>query len=100
MIYVIVLILVLALIIYALVKMTRKVRDNVETLKVIQMSSYQSKKKTPAKTPAKTPMNTQVCSFCRKKQKKLAFYSDENGKVVGVCSVCRPQAERRALMRL
>ncbi|MZQ87048.1 hypothetical protein GQF01_33545 [Paenibacillus sp. 5J-6] len=92
MIYVIVLIPVLALIIYALVKMTQKVRDKVETAKVIQMSTYQSKKKTPT--------NTQVCSFCRKKQKKLAFYSDENGKVVGVCSVCKPQAERRALMRL
>lgn len=92
MIYVIVLIPVLALMIYALVKMTQKVRDKVETAKVIQLSTYQSKKKPPT--------NTQVCSFCRKKQKKLAFYSDENGKVVGVCSVCRPQAERRALMRL
>jgi putative hemolysin len=92
MIYVIVLIPVLVLIIYVLVKMTQKVRDKVETAKVIQMSTYQSKKKAPT--------NTQVCSFCRKKQKKLAFYSDENGKVVGVCSVCKPQAERRALMRL
>lgn len=92
MLYVIVLVPVLALIVYGVVKMTQKVRDKVETSKVIQMSSYQSKKKTPT--------NTQACSFCRKKQKKLAFYSDEDGRVVGVCSVCRPQAERRALMRL
>ncbi|MDU0200497.1 hypothetical protein ACYEXS_08425 [Paenibacillus sp. MAH-36] len=94
MLYVIVLIPVLALMIYGVVKMTLKARVKVETSKVIQMSSYQSKKKTPTNT------NTQACSFCRKKQKKLAFYSDEEGRVVGVCSDCRPQAERRALMRL
>ncbi|BFT71945.1 hypothetical protein [Paenibacillus sp. P36] len=94
MLYVIVLIPVLALIIYGVVKMTRKAKGKVETSKVIQMSSYQSKKKTSTST------NTQACSFCRKKQKKLAFYSDEEGRVVGVCSDCRPQAERRALMRL
>ncbi|MCY9659826.1 hypothetical protein P5G65_08815 [Paenibacillus chondroitinus] len=96
MLYVIVLIPVLALMIYGVVKMTRKAKGKVEISKVIQMSSYQSKKKTSTNTNT----NTQACSFCKKKQKKLAFYSDEEGRVVGVCSDCRPQAERRALMRL
>lgn len=94
MLYIIVLIPVL-LLMFGVFIWIRKVRDKVETSKVINMSLYQSKKASKAPTP-----NKKACSFCRKKEKKLAFYSDEQGRVVGVCSVCRPQAERRALMRL
>ncbi|MBP1964484.1 putative hemolysin [Paenibacillus aceris] len=95
MLYLIVLIPVLLLMLFGVFILTRKVRDKVETSKVINMSLYQSKKASKAPTA-----NKKACSFCRKKEKKLAFYSDEQGRVVGVCSVCRPQAERRALMRL
>ncbi|KRE83705.1 hypothetical protein ASG89_11295 [Paenibacillus sp. Soil766] len=72
-------------------KLTYKLRDKVETTKIIQMSLYGKKV---------SKVNKQMCSFCRKKDRKLSFYSDEQGRVVGVCQVCRPQAERRALMRL
>ncbi|MDD9268134.1 hypothetical protein ACFPES_13940 [Paenibacillus sp. GCM10023248] len=92
MIYFLVLIPVLIVCGYGLYKVYQKVRDKTETSKVIQLSLYQEKKKA---APGK-----QACSFCRKKEKKLAFYADEKGTVVGVCQECRPQAERRALMRL
>ncbi len=72
-------------------KLTYKIRDKVETTKIIQMSLRGKKV---------SKVNKQTCSFCRKKDKRLSFYSDEQGRVVGVCPVCRPQAERRALMRL
>jgi hypothetical protein len=42
----------------------------------------------------------QTCSYCKKKASPLTFYADRNGKVVGVCKVCRVQAERQALMRI
>lgn len=92
MIYFLVLIPVILVASYVLYRMSQKVRDKTETSKVIQMSLYQGKKKTAP--------NKQACSFCRKKEKKLSFYADEKGTVVGVCPVCKPQAERRALMRL
>jgi hypothetical protein len=42
----------------------------------------------------------QSCSYCKRKVDLLSFYSDRQGKVIGVCNVCKPQAERQALMRL
>jgi hypothetical protein len=42
----------------------------------------------------------QTCSYCKKKASPLTFYADRNGKVVGVCNVCKVQAERQALMRI
>ncbi|MNR09525.1 hypothetical protein D3C85_1257300 [compost metagenome] len=82
---------ILFVVLFVLYKMMFKVRDKVETNKIIKLSVQG--KKSPK-------INKQMCSFCRKKEKNLSFYSDEQGRVVGVCKVCRPQAERRALMRL
>ncbi|SDO43337.1 hypothetical protein SAMN04487897_11440 [Paenibacillus sp. yr247] len=87
----IVLVIILLLILLLVYKITLKIRDKVETNKIVKMSLHGKKS---------SRMNKQTCSFCRKKDKKLSFYSDEQGKVVGVCMVCKPQAERRALMRL
>ncbi|WNR45207.1 hypothetical protein [Paenibacillus roseipurpureus] len=87
----IILVLILLLSLIMVYRITLRVGDKVRTAKVIKMSLH-------GKKTAK--LNKQQCSFCRKRDKKLAFYSDEQGRVVGVCSVCRPQAERRALMRL
>ncbi|MEX2460106.1 MAG: hypothetical protein WD469_02185 [Paenibacillaceae bacterium] len=42
----------------------------------------------------------QACSYCKRKVNQLSFYSDRQGKVIGVCKVCKPQAERQALSRL
>jgi putative hemolysin len=42
----------------------------------------------------------QACSYCKRKVDQLSFYSDRQGKVIGVCNTCKPQAERQALMRL
>lgn len=87
----IVLVIILFVILLLVYKISLKIRDKVETTKIINMSLHGKKS---------SKMNKQTCSFCRKKQKKLSFYSDEQGRVVGVCMVCKPQAERRALMRL
>jgi hypothetical protein len=89
--WIILLVLILLLVLLLVYKITLKMRDKVETNKIIKMS-LQGKKS--------SRINKQTCSFCRKKEKKLSFYSDEQGRVVGVCIVCKPQAERRALMRL
>ncbi|MEC0229970.1 hypothetical protein [Paenibacillus alba] len=72
-------------------QMIAKKRNKKETNKVINVSFGGKKTLKGGK---------QVCSFCRKKANKLSFYSDEQGKVVGVCQVCKPHAERRALMRI
>ncbi|MGG1596227.1 hypothetical protein [Paenibacillus naphthalenovorans] len=50
---------------------------------------------------SKRPLSKQSCSYCKKKvpPKELTFYSGR-GRVVGVCKLCRPQAERQALLRL
>ncbi|OAS21336.1 hypothetical protein A8708_31165 [Paenibacillus oryzisoli] len=87
----IVLVILLLSVLLLVYKLTFKIRNKVETTKIIQMSLYGKKV---------SKVNKQMCSFCRKKERKLSFYSDEQGRVVGVCQVCRPQAERRALMRL
>lgn len=42
----------------------------------------------------------QACSYCKRKVDRLSFYSDRQGKVIGLCDVCKVQAERQALMRL
>ncbi|TBL79814.1 hypothetical protein [Paenibacillus thalictri] len=42
----------------------------------------------------------QPCSYCRKKSAPLAFYADQQGKVIGVCRNCKPIAERQELMRM
>lgn len=87
----IVLVIILVVVLLLVYKINLKIRNKMAASKVIKMS-LQSKKS--------SKINKQMCSFCRKKEKKLSFYTDEQGRVVGVCKVCKPQAERRALMRL
>jgi hypothetical protein len=57
-------------------------------------------KVTSIQRPRPDKAQLQACSYCRRKVNQLSFYSDGRGKVVGVCSVCKPQAERQGLMRL
>lgn len=78
-------------ILFVVYKVIVKIRDKAETNNVIKMSLRGNNVKSPKK---------QTCSFCRNKEKKLSFYSDEQGRVIGVCKQCKPLAERRALMRL
>lgn len=87
----IILMLLLIVILYVGYYSMLKIRNKAATNQIIKLSL---KGKTISK------VDKMMCSFCRKKEKKLSFYSDERGRVVGVCSRCRPQAERRALMRL
>lgn len=88
--YWLLIIIVLIIVLIFLFKFAQKTRDKLETRKVVQLSLKQKK----------NSVNKQTCSFCRKKAKRLHFYSSENGQVIGVCDQCKPQAERRALMRL
>jgi lipopolysaccharide export system protein LptC len=50
--------------------------------------------------PRKSLGSKQSCSYCKRKVETLSFYSDGRGKVIGVCNVCKPHAERQALMRI
>ncbi|WP_199624213.1 hypothetical protein [Paenibacillus alkalitolerans] len=59
---------------------------------VIELNKKLNKKQKTAKG--------QVCSFCRNKTDRLAFYSDEQGKVLGLCNSCKLLAENRGLLRL
>jgi hypothetical protein len=63
-----------------------------------------SNRPSPSPNPNPSPkinVNTkQTCSYCRKKNGKLSFYSKGNGSVIGLCNVCKPQAERQALKRI
>jgi hypothetical protein len=58
-------------------------------------SNVTSIKRTRSKFSSK-----QTCTYCKRKVDQLSFYSDRQGKVIGVCNVCKPQAERQALNRL
>lgn len=84
------LLVILIIVLIFLFMFARKSRDKLETRKVVQLSLKQKNKS----------VNKQTCSFCRKKAKRLHFYSSENGQVIGVCDQCKPHAERRALMRI
>ncbi|SEC10607.1 hypothetical protein SAMN05443246_2988 [Paenibacillus sp. GP183] len=88
--WLILVVILIAAVIFLTYKIIIKIRDKVEAKKIIQLSLYGKTSK----------VNKHLCSFCRKKVKRLSFYSDEHGMVVGVCDKCKPQAERRALMRL
>ena len=57
--------------------------------KVVSIHSY--------KKPA---AGEQKCSNCKHKVKKLTFYADHNGSIVGLCKECKPLAERKDLMPL
>lgn len=66
----------------------------------LKSRSYLSRQmKSRGKPVSKKMISRQSCSYCKKKVSKITFYSNGH-KVVGVCDMCRPQAERQALMRL
>lgn len=66
--------------------------------KIVNMNAYRSRKGRSDSAAAKP--GSQLCSSCRKPAARLSFYSDENGRVVGLCRECKPSAERRQLDRL
>ncbi|MBD0380793.1 hypothetical protein [Paenibacillus sedimenti] len=78
-------------VIIILYKFAIKVRDKTVANKVIKFSLNKGRS---------SKANKKTCSFCKKKAKRLSFYATEVGGVVGVCDSCKPQAERRALLRL
>lgn len=83
----VVVVLVLSAMIYRAAK--RKPQDN---SKVVKLSDVRAR--------AGKAASQQPCSFCKKKAVKLTFYASEQGQVVGVCSDCRPQAEKRSMLPL
>lgn len=66
-------------------------KKKTQNSKVVKLSSVRRKAGKAAQQP---------CSLCKKKAARLLFYASENGQVIGVCDACKPQAERRELMRL
>ncbi|SMG32893.1 hypothetical protein [Paenibacillus aquistagni] len=42
----------------------------------------------------------QKCSSCKEPGKKLTFYATNDGRVIGVCSTCKPAVERQGLLPL
>lgn len=96
---VVVLLLVAAFVAYRLRKPPRSGKGNVTAL-----SDYRKRKKTQERalwqtTPRAKP-HAQKCSYCRKPAKRLTFYADDDGTVIGVCPACRPLAKKRDLMPL
>jgi putative hemolysin len=77
-------------------------------LGIIVFLGYSFLNRNKRKNPKVTSINRthtkfgskQACSYCKRKVDQLSFYSDRQGKVIGVCNVCKPQAERQALNRL
>jgi hypothetical protein len=77
-------------------------------LGIIVFLIYSFVNRAKGRTPKVTSINRtrlklsskQACSYCKRKVDQLSFYSDRQGKVIGVCNVCKPQAERQALNRL
>ncbi|MBU5443716.1 hypothetical protein [Paenibacillus sp. MSJ-34] len=55
---------------------------------------------TEFKKQKETASRQQKCSYCKTMAKRLTFYADHDGKVVGLCRECRPRAKRQDLMPL
>lgn len=83
--YIGILVLVMTFILYL---RTKKNSEKIKQSKVVKLSSNRSKSK------------YQACTYCRKKFNRLSFYSDEQGKVIGLCDACKPRAEKRQLFQL
>lgn len=65
---------------------------------VIALDAARRRKSKP--NPAAARGKGQPCSLCRQPSARLAFYSDENGQVIGVCKACEPKLKSRQLDRL
>ncbi|RKN84387.1 hypothetical protein [Paenibacillus ginsengarvi] len=72
----------------------RTVRGNVTS-----MEEHRKRKRAAAEAP-ETKQRAAKCSYCRKTVKRLTFYADENGSVIGVCPSCKGRALDRDLMPL
>lgn len=67
--------------------------------KVTALSDHRKRKQSVRPASESAPKG-QKCSYCRKPSKRLTFYADEAGTVVGVCPACKHLARERDLMPL
>jgi putative hemolysin len=67
---------------------------------IVNRAKGRNSKVTPIPRKRLKLSSKQACTYCKRKVDQLSFYSDRQGKVIGVCNVCKPQAERQALLRL
>lgn len=67
---------------------------------------YFARKKTKTQTnvgrliPKKSRPDSSKCSYCKRKVRRLSFYLSRSGQVIGICDLCKVQAERQSLPRL
>jgi hypothetical protein len=51
-------------------------------------------------TLKKLKLESSKCAYCKRKVRRLSFYLSRSGQVIGVCDLCKVQAERQSLPRL
>jgi len=72
---------------------------------VTELSSYKKRRQSGLKTPVSKSVTLgnkpgKKCSYCKKSAKKLTFYADEQGSILGLCPDCQAIAVKRDLMPL
>ena len=91
----------LVIIAFAIILMIKKRRDPINVAR-IQDYKRNKKKRQLAQQSASSNTGTggKKCSHCGKQAKRITFYADDSGSVLGLCPECKPIAERRNLLPL
>ncbi|OXM16210.1 hypothetical protein [Paenibacillus herberti] len=69
-----------------------------KNLKVVKLKTARSIRDKQAAKAARGKQ--QPCSLCRKLSSRLGFFTDENGRILGVCHDCKPKIKNRQLDQL
>jgi hypothetical protein len=86
---------------FAILLMLKKRRGS-PNVAILQEYKRRKKKRSLAQQSASPHPGTggKKCSHCGKQAKRITFYADDSGTVIGLCPACKPIAERRDLMPL
>jgi len=99
----IVLLVVLGLLGALIVMLVRRKKQDYSN--VTDLSSYKKQRNSGLKSPVARVASLgskpgKKCSHCKKTAKKITFYADDQGTVIGLCPDCQAIAVKRDLMPL
>ncbi|SDT50527.1 hypothetical protein SAMN05444162_4641 [Paenibacillaceae bacterium GAS479] len=90
----------IAIVVALIIPFTRRGRTSAaaKSSKVVMLKTVRNIRDKQAAKAARGKQ--QPCSLCRKLSSRLGFYTDENGRVIGVCRDCKPKIKNRELDQL
>lgn len=76
-------------IVFVTLRVMKRKKRGTTSNKVVSITDYSKKK----------PLqNATKCSYCKQPAKRLIFYAEHNGQVVGLCSTCQKIAKRKDML--